>query len=308
MPLPYTLVCFFGLVLPFRTTKFLYTADLPKRRLDKLYVVTVTRGDNRGKVIINVLDAVLRSWESNKVLERVHPSVAVHVVTDEPYSFSEVNCFVCPRSFQCDAKHKARALEWYRKKMNLTEHDWVLHLDEESVIDPESLKAVLEFIWYEDKYLWGQGLIFYNQYRFWSNWFFTVADAIRVGDDLSRFALQYSYFHTPIFGAHGSFLLVNGRVENEVTWSIQSLTEDYQFATTASSLGYQCGKVPGIIREQSPMNLVAFLKQRRRWFVGIRRLEMILPKIWWTFWTLGTLSLYGTIASVILGTDIFILL
>ena len=41
-------------------------------------------------------------------------------------------------------------------------------------------------------------------------WFFTVADAIRVSDDLARFHLQYTYFHRPIFGAHGSFLLTNG--------------------------------------------------------------------------------------------------
>jgi hypothetical protein len=48
LPLPYTLVCFFGLTLPFRTPNFLYTEDLPKRRIDNLYILTVTKGDNRG--------------------------------------------------------------------------------------------------------------------------------------------------------------------------------------------------------------------------------------------------------------------
>jgi hypothetical protein len=47
LPLPYTLVCFFGLALPFRTPKFLYTPDMKKRRVDNLYILTVTRGNNR---------------------------------------------------------------------------------------------------------------------------------------------------------------------------------------------------------------------------------------------------------------------
>jgi hypothetical protein len=65
--------------------------------------------------------------------------------------------------------------------------------------------------------------------------------------------------------------------------------------------GFYCGKVCGIIREQSPMDLMGFLKQRRRWFCGIRRLPQLLPKIWSLFWALGILSLYCTIASIPLG-------
>ncbi len=232
----------------------------------------------------------------------MHPAIRVHVLTDAPYYFDNINCYACPADFStANSLYKARALEWYRQTMRFTEYDWVLHLDEESVIDDESVKRVLEFIWYEPAYHWGQGVILYNQYRYFKNWFFTVADAIRVGDDLSRFHLQYTYFHNPIFGAHGSFLLTNGLVENSITWDLGSLTEDYQFAMHAWTLGYRCGKVPALVREQSPIDLIGFLKQRRRWYVGIKRLPQLLPKIWAFFWTLGTLSLYGTIASVIVG-------
>jgi hypothetical protein len=317
-PLPYTLICFFGLVMPFRTPRWVYSKDLPRRRLDNLYILTVTKGDNR--------EAVMRSWDVHRHLEKLHPAIHVHVLTDEPNYFDNINCYTCPRTFQTrNSKYKARALEWYRRTMRFTQHDWILHLDEESVIDAESIKRTLDFIWYEHKYTWGQGVILYNQYQYWHNWIFTVADAIRVGDDLSRFQLQYTYFHRPIFGAHGSFLLTNGEVENAVTWDLGSLTEDYQFATMAwekgtfvpfspvlyhiynqrheitMHTGYMCGKVPALVREQSPMDHMSFMKQRRRWYVGIRRLPELLPKIWASFWTLGTLSLYGTIASVILG-------
>ncbi|TPX30990.1 hypothetical protein SmJEL517_g05577 [Synchytrium microbalum] len=295
LPMPYTLICFFGLTMPFRTPKFLYTRDnLKKRRLDNLYILTVTKGDNR--------EAVYRSWNSHKHLERLHPCIRVHVLTDEPYFFDNINCYTCPKSFTtANSKYKARALEWYRVTMRYTEYDWILHLDEESVTDDETVRRILDFIWYETDYHWGQGVILYNQYKYWTNWIFTVADAIRVGDDLSRFQLQYTYFHRPIFGCHGSFLLTNGLVENAVTWDLGSLTEDYQFSTHAWEKGFMCGKIPGLVREQSPLDLIGFLKQRRRWYVGIRRLPLVLPKIWAFFWTLGILCLYGTLASIPLG-------
>ena len=95
--------------------------------------------------------------------------------------------------------------------------------------------------------------------------------------------------------------MTNGLVENAVTWDLGSLTEDYQFATHAWEMGFKCGKIPALIREQSPMDLMGFLKQRRRWYVGIRRLPGFLPKLWNAFWTLGILCLYGTIASTITG-------
>ncbi|KAJ3053400.1 hypothetical protein HK097_004376 [Rhizophlyctis rosea] len=294
LPVPYTFICFFGLALPFRTPKFIYKSDMPKRRVDNLYILTVTKGDNR--------DAVYRAWNAHKHLERLHPCVRIHVLTDEPYFFENINCYTCPKSFRtANSKYKARALEWYRQTMRYTQYDWVLHLDEESVIDDESVRRVLEFIWFETECTWGQGVILYNQYNYWKNWFFTVADALRVGDDLSRFQLQYTYFRSPVFGAHGSFLLTNGLVENHVTWDLGSLTEDYQFAMHAMDGGFKCGKVPGIIREQSPLDMIGFMKQRRRWYVGIRRLPYALPKIWNTFWTLGILCLFCTLVSIPLG-------
>lgn len=294
-PLPYTFISFLGLVLPFRTPKLLYDdPTLVKRRVDNLYILTVTKGDNR--------DAVYRSWNAHKHLESMYPEVRVHVLTDEPYFFENINCYTCPKAFTtAHSKYKARALEWYRQTMRYTEYDWVLHLDEESVIDDASVRRVLEFIYYEHVYSWGQGVILYNQYRYWKNWFFTVADALRVADDIARFHLQYTYFKRPIFGAHGSFLLSNGAVENAVTWDLGSLTEDYQFAMHAWESGFKCGKVPALIREQSPLDMIGFMKQRRRWFVGIRRLPLILPKIWSFFWALGIFCIIGTIISIILS-------
>ncbi|KAI9344594.1 hypothetical protein BDR26DRAFT_932643 [Obelidium mucronatum] len=249
LPLPYTLICLFGLILPYRTPKFLDYAreGVKKRRLDNFYIVTVTKGDNR---------------EMNPTFSK------------------ESTATPCPKNFTTgNSKYKARALEWYRQTMKFTEHDWILHLDEESVIDDESVKRCLEFIWYEKDYHFGQGVILYNQYKYWSNWIFTVADAIRVGDDLSRFHLQYTYFHRPIFGAHGSFLMNNGLVENAVTWDLGSLTEGLPICNE--------GLGPWFPMRQSMRSSP--------------RLPNFLPKLWAFFWGLGIFSLYCTIASIPLG-------
>lgn len=296
LPLPYTIVCFVGLIMPMATMPKYDEIDereLKQREVDNLYICIVTRGSNK--------EAVYRSYNAMRHLEEIHPSVHVHVLTDEPYYYPDINCWSCPKAFTTGkAMYKARALEWYRRQLKLTENDWILHLDEESVIDAYGIRRCLEFIWYTT-FEFGQGVIFYNQYRYWKNWLWTTADAIRVGDDLSRFQLQYSYFHKPIFGAHGSFLLTNGVVENSVTWDLASLTEDFEFAVNAWGKGYRCGQVPAIVREQSPQTFMDFMKQRRRWYCGIIRLPFFLPKLWGFFWTLGTLCLYFTILGIILG-------
>jgi hypothetical protein len=293
VPIPYTLICFFGLALPLRTPKFVTRDRQKARRVDNLYILTVTKGENK--------EAVMRSWKAHRHLEELDPCIRVHILCDEPNYFEDINCFACPKNFTTrNSKYKARALEWYRQTMKYTEYDWILHLDEESVIDDKSVERVLDFVKYETDYQWGQGVILYNQYRYWKNWFFTVADAIRVSDDLARFHLQYTYFHKPIFGAHGSFLLTNGQVENSVTWDLGSLTEDYQFAVHAWDKGYKCGAVSGFVREQSPIDFVGFMKQRRRWYVGIRKLPLVLPKVWAFFWTLGILSLAATFGTLLL--------
>lgn len=281
-PLPMMLLNFLGLITPFKGDKERYRrVNREPRKFDNLYIVVVTRGDNR--------EAAQRSWEAHRHFEQI-PKVRVHILTDEPYHFEDTNCLTCPKSFKCNARYKARSLEWYRRSQKLTENDWVLHLDEESIIDPYSLNRCIEFIKYSP-HLIGQGIILYNQYDFWKKWIYTAADTIRVGDDLGRFHYQYEVYNKSLVGAHGSFLLINGKVENDVTWELASFTEDYQFAIIATQRKYTCGQIDGIIREQSPQRLIDFLRQRRRWFCGISRTKLFKTKIWTLSWFLGSFSL-----------------
>ncbi|KZT52981.1 glycosyltransferase family 2 protein [Calocera cornea HHB12733] len=285
-----------------------------KRTMDKrpvireairnFYIVLVTKGSNE--------TAVRRGFDTLVKLEKLHPSVKVYVLTDEPYAYPDISNIVCPKAYKSPqglAKHKARALDYFRASMGLTEFDWTLHMDEESVTDAESLRRMFDFIRYSPHSI-GQGIILYNGHGYFNKgeswktviqgWFFSVADCLRVGDDLARFHFQNTAIHAPVFGVHGSFLLLNGIVEQEVTWDCGSLAEDFEFSHFAWRKGFTCGRINGIVREQSPTTLRDFLKQRRRWFVGIREIKGVygLPKLAINLWIVGVLTLAVTLINI----------
>lgn len=54
-----------------------------------------------------------------------------------------------------EAKYKARALEYFRITAKLGSEDWVLHLDEETLIDEHCLQACIDFIERCPEYTYG---------------------------------------------------------------------------------------------------------------------------------------------------------
>ncbi|ORY27600.1 hypothetical protein BCR33DRAFT_802628 [Rhizoclosmatium globosum] len=296
MMIPYAIISFLGLAVPrIALSKAQMDSRPVKRRyIRNFYIVNVTKGSNE--------EAVRSSYDAMKAFDKLHPAVKAIVLSDEPYSFEGTNNIVCPRLYKSPnekAKHKARALSYFAETMNLDEYDWVLHMDEESVIDPESLRRCFDFIRYGSNDF-GQGIIIYNRKWYWKSWLITVADAIRVGDDLSRFHFQATVFERPIVGVHGSFLLLNGKVEKEVGWDFGSLAEDFEFSHAAWEKGFTFGTIHGIVMEQSPSSLADFMKQRRRWYLGISQIKGLysLPAIMIKLWTSGLICLSVTIVNI----------
>lgn len=83
------------------------------------------------------------------------PGVRFHIILDDETKEvqfrqalpSFIQIVVVPSAFTpSKAKYKARALEFYRRSQNLTSRDWVLHLDEESLIDGDTMTSCLDFI------------------------------------------------------------------------------------------------------------------------------------------------------------------
>lgn len=260
---------------------------------------------------------VRRAVQSVDGLDKIDNRITIHLLTtdDKVVNFqhlTNIKLEAVPQNFQpSKARFKARSLEWFRLSRQFSDFDWVLHLDEETILDQYALSACINFIerttfqmgqvsccehfWVlipADLRSWPlEGIIFFNSYNYWRNPLLTVADASRAADDLGRFHFLLQYMHSTLRGLHGSFILLNGQVENAVTWNTDCLVEDYWFGLQvlvmrstlrlgadgwqARALGFSCGWIPAIAREQSAQNLSDWVLQRRRWFSGIWQLNSV---------------------------------
>lgn len=95
--------------------------------------------------------AVRRSVESMRTLLSLKPQIKFSIITDEPHQTKYLDLGIhvigVPESFQPRfAKHKARALEYFRHAVKMDRDDWILHLDEETTIDEHALNACVDFI------------------------------------------------------------------------------------------------------------------------------------------------------------------
>ena len=89
------------------------------------------------------------------------PRIRLSIVTDEPkdtlFKNIGVDVIAAPQSFRPKkALYKARALEWFRIHTQLHDDDWVLHLDEETIVDEHCVKTCMQFIEKQNDFEYGQ--------------------------------------------------------------------------------------------------------------------------------------------------------
>ncbi|KOS36390.1 hypothetical protein ACN38_g12870 [Penicillium nordicum] len=239
----------------------------------------------------------IRPWQNCRHSQKITFHVALDSTDDDFQAALPdfVNVVSAPASFQpAHAKYKGRALEWCRLHWKLSELDWVLHLDEETEIDEYLVQAYLDFIERETEDI-GMGTIYYTSHNYWKNPFLTTAEIFRVAEDFGRFQLPIRLFKRPLLGwMHGSFILINGAVENKVTWDTECLAEDFWFAFHAARRGVKFGWIHAIAREQPPVSVSDLIKQRRRWYTGIMSMDSWLVKLVLAIPMMGPLA-YGSV-------------
>jgi egghead protein (zeste-white 4 protein) len=276
----------------------------------------VSRGTNR-EALRKTVEAVQREMANTP-----HFPYVIEVVTDESVGLpdtDDVRHLVVPKDYVTPnrSKFKARALNYAVEKSPLPEDAWIVHLDEEThptfcVIEGIALMIQEEEVSGEHRI--GQGCILYH--RDWGKHpFLTLADMMRTGDDMARFYLQYRLGRT-LFGMHGSFIVVRNSVAKKVGFDFGprgSITEDAFWALVQMSHGRRARWVDGNMEEQSTQSVKDFVKQRRRWFVGLILVARYAPApfryrasvaVSTLIWALSPLGLTFTLSQVFLGFDV----
>ncbi|KAK6976624.1 beta-1 4-mannosyltransferase egh [Biomphalaria glabrata] len=201
----------------------------------------------------------------------------IQVVSDKEINLStnkECCELIVPVNYK--TKHgtlfKARALQYALEPEIdiLKPGDWIVHLDEETLMTEDSLIGIINFT-VAKTHSFGQGVITYNNGEI-VNWITTLADSVRVGTDYGYIRFCLRVLHRPLFFLKGSFLVANAEAEKKISFDHgpeASITEDSFFASLAHSQGFSFGFVEGTMLEQSTFTIHDFAKQRRRWMHGV---------------------------------------
>nr|CAG4651019.1 EOG090X07AI [Simocephalus serrulatus] len=268
--LPVALFNFLGLIL------FNAFPDQPKLKASStrspfLCFRVVTKGDFPELVRNNIQRNVETCQEAgleNFLLEVVTDK-SIHLVTSK-----FVREVVVPEDYvtKSGALYKARALQYcLEKEVNvLSDEDWIVHLDEETLLTVGCLKGIVNFVC-EGKYQFGQGVITYANGPV-VNLILTLFDSMRVADDMGKVQFQLKVMRMPIMGWKGSYVISNAGAEKSVSFDHgprSSVAEDAYFGLVAASKGYLFGFIEGDMWEKSPFTMKDFLKQRKRWIQGL---------------------------------------
>ncbi|XP_045167222.2 beta-1,4-mannosyltransferase egh-like [Mercenaria mercenaria] len=176
----------------------------------------VTRGDTPEFVIQNA------TYNRDLCLAFGLKHFIVEIVSDKPLNCQEKNRIreiVVPKSYRTKngSLYKARALNYcLESHVNLLARtDWIVHLDEETLLTEASLSGILHFVT-EGKGDIGQGPISYANGKKIENWITTLADSLRLSIDYALFRFQLAFLHRPVFGFKGSYIVIRNKVEMEV--------------------------------------------------------------------------------------------
>ena len=277
----------------------------------------VSRGTN-ASALRNTIERCQREMAARPLF----PYVIEVVVDGQPEGLpegSDIRYLVVPSDYQTanGSLFKARALQYALDYSPLPDDAWTVHLDEETQPTRSGIEGIATMIREEETagtLRIGQGCILYH--RDWKRHpILTLADMVRTGDDLARFHFQHKLGRT-IFGMHGSYIVVRNSVAKEVGFDFGpqgSITEDAFWALVQMHNGRRARWCDGYLEEQSTQSTMDFVKQRRRWFLGLMKVSRHAPvPLRWRLplgintiiWALAPLGFLYTVTHLFYGTAV----
>jgi egghead protein (zeste-white 4 protein) len=241
----------------------------------------VSRGFN-----LETLHKTIESVRESMRAKRLFPYL-IEVVTDGdgevPSYGDDLRHIVVPQHYQTQngTLFKARALNYPLEHTELPDTGWVMHLDEETCVTPRSSPhaTAIEEEERSGRHRIGAGLILYH-HSLDEHPLLTLAESMRSGDDIARVQLQqrlgFPRVRVARLGAtHSRLRCQGGRVDFGPGGSI---TEDAYLALIQMQKGRRVRWIDGHVVEQCTFTLRDYLRQRRRWFVGIAKTAIHAPE------------------------------
>lgn len=183
---------------------------------------------------------------------------------------------VVPASYECDARAKGRALQYFTETVVAEEPEfWYAFIDDDN-------KILDDTFLYEIPYYEARGYRAMNpvlEPRRGDSVITYMADHIRFVDDLTVYRLFTGVIGRPFLGFHGELLCVSGDVLSSVGFNRESIVEDFAFALELVREGTKVWQSRTRVSILSPHDLSSFLKQRGRWYMGVNQYLPKAPRV-----------------------------
>lgn len=187
---------------------------------------------------------------------------AVRVIAEREITVQRATAHTVPEDFICEATRKGRAIEWARQEIPC-EAEYVLYLDEDTLLqDFEGLPDA--------------DMIQLSEHPVRSgSWIAYLGEIFRMGFQYEQ--ATFPKFRYPMYAWGGGFA-IRKSVEDQVTWNVNSVTEDTNFVWRAfedSSRDLAFLRVRAM--NQAPPSVREMIHQRRRWISGAANDSHLLP-------------------------------
>jgi len=227
------------------------------------------------------IEVVTESQEQQALLEQdfAEPSFAV-----QAFALLVPSAYETPNRTKLKARSLHYMVELRRRGFNRKRgRIFIVHYDEESVMEPDELRKLIHYLATSPKEL-TEGPIYYPlEYRDAS----MICRAMEANRPIGCFECRKVMEHGTPLHLHGSNLVIDEDLENALGWDSGTLdgqplvAEDYVFGVRAYlRFGPQIfGWHGSIMLEQPPLTLKSAFKQRYRWIIGVLQGLVIMQQM-----------------------------
>jgi len=186
----------------------------------------------------------------------------IHVIAERDIEIDGATVHVVPEEFDCAARHKGRALEWARREVSCT-REHILYLDEDTIVQNFQGLPDADVVQITEKPLYTGSLLAF------------LCETFRIGYQYEQ--RSFGWFTYPLY-AWGGGVAIRKSLEDELTWDVETITEDTNFVWRAAESRDLDFRVLNLkFRNQAPPSVRGMFRQRRRWFAGTQHASGLLP-------------------------------